>query len=238
MSLYRSGFHERRSVYRISQSLDGIDVTLAWDGSESRPGKVVDLTAQGAAIQVEFPLGDAPELSEDATVDLILGIPDTERLLCVLAVIRHQWDTHGARVFGLRIIEWQKLHDRLPTHYFAKFNRRRRYRLGFSRASAPDVVVRVLPNGQSTTATFVNLSVEGCQLAFGQDGAPEVDTPLQLEFRLPETDYQFVVRGNVVSAFSADGESHRGVEFDVSRSPEFSKQEPNLSYYIVKQQQR
>ena len=184
---------ERRAVYRQTKGLEEIRVAVAWAGREYVDAELVDLSARGAAVSVRGIQGEKPFPDVGSPVTLRFVVPDGNPVTDVVAYVRNERESSGARVLGLEIADWRKLRDQLPAKWFTAFNRRRHYRVDVPR-QPPIEVELTLAAGAAITGTMKNVSAGGCLLILDDPGAgtvPGTGEAVQVRFQLPDADFRY-----------------------------------------------
>ncbi len=231
-----SVMRERRSIYREQQGLDEVKISMAWPGHDYVAGQLIDLSARGAAVSVSVPSSQVPALPVGSSVYLCFETAGLEPISDIVASISNERDVSGTRVFGLEIIDWSGLHDRLPPKLFSLFNRRQHYRVAVPRQPPVEVDVSQHPSGRKLTAHLSNISAGGCLLLFELEDAPQKGDKLELQFRLPDSEYRYNLSGVCMSAFEFGESDICGIGFESSQSEAFVTQQQRISHYVMDRQ--
>ncbi len=227
---------EKRGAYRTKEGLEEIKVSVARLGGEYLEGVLIDLSARGTAVAVAVPSARLAALPLGTTVQLRFDIAGLAPIADIVAVVRNERDSDGRRVFGLEIIDWRTLHDRLPPRLFAAFNRRAHYRVPLPSQPETKVSVTLTESERACTATLADISVSGCLLLFPAEELPQTGAILRLKFCLPGSDIPLNLLGTARSAAEFKDAVRCGVEFEVSRSREFLAHQQQISRYVMKRQ--
>ncbi len=226
---------DRRARYREPQGLETIKVSMAWLGHDYVGVSLIDLSARGATVAV--PAGQVPSaLRIGLDVYLRFEFPEIDPISDILALIGNARDSRESRLFGLEILDWQALSDKLPPRLFSAFNRRRHHRVDVPKQPGTDVAVLNLESGQTATATLSNVSASGCLLLFRLEEGPQAGESLQIKFCLPGSAYRFDLLGSAKNTSKIGDSARCGIEFDDSESREFLAQQEQISQYVMQRQ--
>jgi hypothetical protein len=227
---------EKRRVYRSTEDLDSFKVAVAWSEQDYVDAELVDLSSKGAAISLSLPDGEPPTFPVGTPVRLRIEAPGVEPVNDIIALVRNERDDDGKRVFGLEIVEWRTLAEKLPARYFASFNRRRHFRMNVPDKPPINVAVVASENNAVITATLVNISIGGCLLACPVDEGPQTGDRIRIKFSLPALPHELSFAGAVMSRNVAGEISRCGIEFEDTTSKDFQAQEELILRYIMERQ--
>jgi c-di-GMP-binding flagellar brake protein YcgR len=219
----------RRKNYRTAQ-LSGISVSIAWDGENFIDGQLLDLSARGVAVAFKMPVPQIPAVLEDARVLARFEIEGLDPIADVTALVRNVREIDDTQVFGMQILDWQTLHNRLPPRLFSAFNRRRHFRVNLPPETRAVVSREDDPN--EATVQVSNLSVGGCQLLYPLERLPEIGQRLRLRFRLPGSSETLDLNATLRNVIDAQSYGRCGLEFEKIGS----RDEQELMQYIMRRQ--
>jgi hypothetical protein len=228
---------EDRSTYRVVDNVEHIKAWMA--GSDWGPieGHLVNLSARGTAISIAALESEVPNIPIGSVVALALEIPGLSRLADVLALLRHERNVAGGRVFGLEVFDWNRIQDALPRQLFALFNRRRNHRVDLPRDPPVIVSVTVDATKPQHQAHLLEISASGCAILLAVDCELEDDDELILDFGLPASTFRYSLIGRIVTN-SILGQSRRcGIEFLHTHSQEFIAQQDRILEYVQSRRQ-
>ena len=219
----------RRKNYRTAQ-LSGISVSIAWDEENFIDGQLLDLSARGVAVAFKMPVPQIPADLEDAKVLARFEIEGLDPIGDVTALVRNVREIDNTQVFGMQILDWQTLHNRLPPRLFSAFNRRQHFRVNLPPDTTAVVSREDAPN--DLTVRLSNLSVGGCQLLYPAELAPEVGQSLRLRFGLPGTSQTLELNATLRNIIDTGGHGRCGMQFDEIGA----RDEQALMQYIMQRQ--
>ncbi len=206
---------------------------MAWPGHDYVGAELLDVSASGVSLSVAA--SKVPTFPMGATVFLNLEIPGKESVSELPAYVRHAREAGSKRVLGLEIVDWRRLHDKLPPRLFGMFNRRHYFRVDMPRLPPIEATVRD-ETDRERLAHVVDLSAGGCGLLFELGDVPASGEVIRFQFCLPGTDRTCDLFGTVRSIHEYKDCAQCGIEFDAKQSQAFRAQQKFISQYVMERQ--
>jgi c-di-GMP-binding flagellar brake protein YcgR len=199
-------------------------------------GQLIDVSASGAGVRFEG--GAAPSLGVGQAVDLVFSGRPFGAPITVSAQVQHRTEERGgARRYGFRFLQPQRLDTGLPPALRSYFNRRQVVRV--EPAADEQIPVELSSDGgPPVEARLENLSVMG--VGVGLDTAVEpylANSPsVSISIGLPGNRRPVEMTGIIRHRRLVGGRIHYGIAFDTEATPGYERQQDSISRWVLKRQ--
>ncbi len=229
----------RRAEYRVELS-ETTDLAVAVTTRDGSPvaGQLIDVSASGAGVRFDAP--DPPNLVVGEHIDLVFTSDTLKEPLQVAARVQHRAEDpkEGARRYGFRFLEPQRLDTRLPADAHRLFNRRQAVRVVPDTFQPVRVTLQPGEDQPPVEVRLLNISVTGVgvslQPALESMFAKCIQVSLTID--LPGSRRPVGLVGHIRYRRLVGERIHYGIEFDAELSPGFARTEDRLGKYVSRRQ--
>lgn len=229
---------ERRERYRTEIGADlHVEVGIGVPGVASSTGRVLNVTADGVAVQV--PGGSGIPLDEGKQVVLTFAGSRFALPIATWATVRYRLSEGAVDRVGLEFVDRKALDEALGGQPLRDlFNRRRSFRVTPGRDTPILVTLRRDAEERKIVSRLVDISETG--LGVTAEGSPvprlAATEAIEMMFQLPTSPAPLLLRGIVRHQRSHLGRTLYGVEFDPERSENWKSRLAAIREFVAQRQ--
>lgn len=223
---------DQRQLYRAKVDPEVLRATVTREGHDPVQAGVVDLSLEGAGVEVPFHLD--PEFEAGEIVELALRHAQDGWTVVVSARVEQLRSSGGANVhYGMIFLGMGGLYAQLEDILGRYFNRRRDERV--QPHLDKDVMARLRQGGHRPRGPIQDLSVSGmCMTVDLVAAAPlKVGENLRVRFELPGCKVEFEGQARLLTRRRLGDKEFVSMEFDLEAGGTLAEHHADLKAYIA-----
>ncbi len=228
---------DRRAQYRVDLG-DSTDLAVTIPNPQGSPfsGQLLDVSGSGAGAR--FALPDCPILALGEDVELIFTSKQLKDPVRVTARVQNRTEEEGARRYGFGFLEGEQLDAELPSVLRKLFNRRKALRVAPDPGMPVAVVLEGEGGGMRAEARLANLSTIGAGVAIDPESESAfADTSrIAISLSLPDSRDPIRLIAHIRHRRLVAAEILYGLEFDPELSKDFTRQQDQITKYVMERQ--